>query len=193
MGRASRAELLETEKVEVQEKGQLQEAIGRAVNFNLTDAAILGMGFFLGYQMNMRPGIDVPIVGFLGFPDFGGAVKTLRSRTEVLGRQLETAIRSDAVLLEHWENRKTLALEHCEEIRRFIVQAGGSFDVQKCYETAVRAPPPTPQAPRLEEELARVKADLRNHRLSQGFLMAILIYMVTRPGFVQGVGELVPG
>ncbi len=41
--------------------------------------------------------------------------------------------------------------------------------------------------------LAKLRSDLLKHKIAQGVLMSTLIYAFTRPGFLQGIGEIIPG
>ncbi len=51
----------------------------------------------------------------------------------------------------------------------------------------------TPAIEEAEAELARLKGELRKHRIAQGFLFLIMTWVLTRPGFLQGIGEIIPG
>ncbi len=156
------------------------------------EIALLGGGFYLGYSMNMRPGIEVPgPLGpfFLGLPDFGGRVRDL---TEDVERQEETvaSLKRSAVIIEQDQD----CIAHCEEARRFHAQANLPFDYEACIKACESETMTlTPAIGEAKAKLARLKAELQKHRIAQGFLFLIMTWVLTRPGFLTGIGEIIPG
>lgn len=157
------------------------------------DIALLGGGFYLGYAMNARPGIDVPSplggTVFLGLPDFGGKVKELMGKVE---RQKETlaSLRRSATIIKRDQD----CIASCEEARRFHTRAGRSFDFDACVAACESEDITLNDGIReAEAKLAGLKGELRKHRIAQGFLFLIMTWVLTRPGFIQGIGEIIPG
>src|SRR6266511_2030225 len=71
---------------------EIASKIGSGVNVNAADAAILGAGFYLGAVLNFRPGIDLPIVGYVGVPDVGAIVAQLKTQLRELKQDRETRL-----------------------------------------------------------------------------------------------------
>ncbi len=171
----SRADLLKT---------GLKEGLARA-----PDIALLGGGFYLGYTMNMRPGIEIPSplggTVFLGLPDFGGVVDDLTKEVEDMQRRVDA---SEAVVHD-----VDVARALCESDCYLANRAPGATpeQLQACLERCRAGGPPAPD-PNIKE-LAALKAELQKHRIAQGFLFLIMTWTISRPGFFQGVGEIIPG
>jgi len=149
------------------------------------DLFLLGGGFYLGYVMNMRPGIDVPLIpgGFVGFPDFGGKVRELEKLIEGKENNLAGLTKAQEEKLENCN-------QSCMETARAFEKTGREFDFAKCVADCIGEPLFLEgQA----AELAALKQELLKHKIAQGVLMSTLIYAFTRPGFLQGVGEIIPG
>ncbi len=163
------------------------------------EIALLGGGFYLGYAMNMRPGIEVPSplggTFFLGLPDFGGKVTDLMK---------EIAFAEEALAIVQ---TKVDALGDEDPMQACIDRANAAFlgegpegvgghrdtfrlasDVQFCQSQGDQF-----QLQQQLEILARLQGELRKHRIAQGFLFLIMTWTLTRPGFLQGIGEIIPG
>ncbi len=146
------------------------------------DLFLLGGGFYLGYVMNMRPGIDVPLIpgGFVGFPDFGGKIKQLQ--TQVDAAENEVA-KEEAGLVTDVEACVQAANDAFDQ-HRDTLRLGAAVAACNAM-TAV--------SEGLIANLAALRQELLKHKIAQGVLMSTLIYAFTRPGFLQGIGEIIPG
>ncbi len=169
-------------------KTGLKEGLAKA-----PDIALLSGGFYLGYEMNMRPGLEIPSplggTVFLGLPDFGGKVKELREKVE---RQEETvaSLKRSATIIKRDQD----CIASCEEARRFHERAGTSFDFDACMAACTSEDLALNDGIReAEAELNRLKGELQKHRIAQGFLFLIMTWTLTRPGFLTGIGEIIPG
>lgn len=159
-------------------RGALESVLKRA-----PDLALLGGGYYLGSVMNMRPGLTVPVIGFIGFPDFGGRIDELKEDVKNLQAGAD-AIRKNSID----------CLNNCEEIRRLHERAGtlDQFDMAECLRLCAEEEG-SPTNKELQGNLSELKAELRKHTVAQGILMATIVYAVTRAGFLQGIGEIIPG
>ncbi len=169
-------------------KTGLKEGLARA-----PDIALLGGGFYLGSEMNMRPGIEFPnpLGGtvFLGLPDVGGVVKDLEEKVK---RQEETvaSLKRSATIIKRDED----CIAHCEEARRFHERAKKPFDFDACIAACTSEDLTLNDGIRdAEARLNQLKGELQKHRVAQGFLFLIMTWTLTRPGFIQGIGEIIPG
>jgi len=177
-------------KLEITLPKELQDRLTQGVVLSgalkrAPDLFLLGGGFYLGYVMNMRPGIDVPLIpgGFVGFPDFGGEITRLQNLVDGKENDLAALTKAQEEKLENCN-------QSCFEQARALEATGRTFDTAKCVADCLGEP--------LDIEgqtktLAELKQDLLKHKIAQGVLMSTLIYAFTRPGFLQGVGEIIPG
>ncbi len=150
--------------------------VGRGALRNAPDVAVIGMGFWLGWEMNMRPGIAIPNIGFVGLPDFGGVVDDLRQRVKSQQNTIKS-LKLSATIIE----RDKDCVAACEEARRFHAQADVSFDMEACLKDCESETKTlTPAIEKAEAELVRLQADLDKHRLAQGSLMSIMMYILTK-------------
>ncbi len=156
------------------------------------DLFLLGGGFYLGYVMNMRPGIDMPLIpgGFVGFPDFGSKVTELTTQVKAQEETVASLERSVKII-----ERDADCIALCEEARRFHARAALPFDMAACLKACETETGPslTPAIEAAMAKLAALRQDLLKHKIAQGVLMSTLIYAFTRPGFLQGIGEIIPG
>lgn len=152
------------------------------------DLAILGGGYYLGAVMNMRPGIDIPLIGFVGFPDFGAKVTELQFGVDERKKRLEEAIERQA--------EDTASLTECQQAcqERFNRGEINTTELGSCIAACgARKGAQQETIDILRDSLARASADLRKHQIAQGILMGTMIYAFTRPGFIAGIGEIIPG
>ncbi|MEE9173340.1 MAG: hypothetical protein V3U41_10630 [candidate division NC10 bacterium] len=172
----------------------LAQTIAKGLLGRAPDLAILGGGYFLGAVMNMRPGITLPNLPgfgevFIGFPDFGGVIDDLKEELVAAQGNLETLTKAATVITQSASCR-----ERCDEQQQFRQRAGLPFDLQACLEACQEEEfTLTPQIEEARKEVARIKGELRTHTIAQGILMATITYAVTRAGFLQGIGEILPG
>lgn len=163
------------------------------------DLFILGGGFYLGYVMNMRPGVSlpgipVPIVGsvgggYVGLPDFGARIDELKTQVKAQENRIESLKKSATVI-----ERDADCVAFCEEARRLHARVGEPFDMEACLKGCEKETETlTPSIEEAEMKLATLNAELLKHRIAQGVLMSTLIYAFSRPGFLQGIGEIIPG
>lgn len=185
---------------------------------NPTDAAILAFGFFLGFQLNARPGITFPVVGYIGLPDFGETIGTrtetvkelkteLRERTALLPQQREAVANCMRDRLKVCEDQLAECRAHCDSLfnpgtpEHFRCLDNCVTDHTRCREEAEATCDGFRQIladneARIREikaELAEVEPGLMAFRIGQGLGMAILVFAVTRPGFILGVGQVITG
>ncbi len=177
-------------KLEITLPKELQDRLTQGVVLSgalkrAPDLFLLGGGFYLGYVMNMRPGIDVPLIpgGFVGLPDFGAKVRELQDLVDGKENNLTALTKAQQEKLENCQ-------QSCFEQARALEATGRPFDTGKCIEDCLGEPL---NIERQTQELAELKQELLKHKIAQGVLMSTLIYAFTRPGFLQGVGEIIPG
>lgn len=156
---------------------KLAESLGKVA----PDLAILGGGFFLGFALNTRPGIEIPLpLGplFLGLPDFGDRIRELQEDVANQERIVD--------VLEPPED----CLARCEEFRRNFGFTQEEVDqcIADCQQRNLESPDAAAR-----KKLADLNAELTKLRIGQGILMAIIAYVLTRPGFLTGIGEIIPG
>ncbi len=140
--------------------------------------------------MNMRPGLTIPLpLGnvFFGFPDFGGKIDELKEQVEGKQGELDTLKEAATTVTT---NEPCIA--GCREQQRNFNLTEEQFQecVKRCESETFTL---TPQIEEVRKELARLKGELRKHTIAQGILMATIVYAVTRAGFLQGIGEIIPG
>ncbi len=156
------------------------------------EIALLGGGFYLGYAMNMRPGIEVPSplggTFFLGLPDFGAKVKDLQFSVDSARRKLAEALERDA--------SDTATLSECQQGCQDAFNRGeiNTTQLGSCIAACgARKGAQKDLIEDLQARLAEIEPELRKHRIAQGFLFLIMTWVLTRPGFIQGIGEIIPG
>lgn len=165
---------------------------------NPVDVALLSMGFFLGHNLHVRPGIEVPLPGqdpfYLGFPDFRAEIDVAQEEQEKFRVQIAALLEE----IRELENRPDVTVDECR--RRCREQYPDSYtDRVRCeHQCGPRGTETQLLAAResvrqLQEAMGPISRRLRNAKLGQGMEMAILAYAVTRPGFVAGVGQIVTG
>ncbi len=157
------------------------------------EIALLGGGFYLGYAMNMRPGIEVPSplggTVFIGLPDFGGKVEDLTDEVERHEANVKS-LKQAATLITVDQD----CVGSCEEQRRAFAKIGKPFDFDACVAACTSEDLTlNDQIREAEAKLARLKGELQKHRVAQGFLFLIMTWTLTRPGFLTGIGEIIPG
>ncbi len=167
-------------------KTGLKEGLARA-----PDIALLGGGFYLGYEMNMRPGIEIPgPLGpfFLGLPDFGGVVKDLKEEV----KRAQANVDRDEAQRSSNEEEEAACRQAANESFMGTPDNPGHRDTFRLgreeLECLVRNPSKS-----FLKTLADAKAELQKHRIAQGFLFLIMTWTISRPGFFQGIGEIIPG
>ncbi len=111
----------------------------------------------------------------------------VKDLTEELARQ-ERVVAS----LEEGNNLFAQTVAECKA--RCQAQDLTGDALQTCLKACEGPKPVTEESMRIAtEELARIKSELQKHRIAQGFLFLIMTWTLTRPGFFQGIGEIVPG
>ncbi len=148
------------------------------------DLALLGGGYYLGAVMNMRPGLTIPVGPgeiFFGFPDFGGKIDELKRDIQVQQNSVDDVEKTNEGIRENL----AACLRACPgpafpEDRAQCISGCELNNVEVDVDI-------------LKGPLAGLKAELRKLTIAQGILMATIVYAVTRPGFLQGVGEILPG
>lgn len=140
---------------------------------NPADVFIISGGFYLGYQLGIRPGLPIGPF-FFGLPDLRPAWD--EPQREIDRLEVSLGLARDELAI--WQTEVARDPLRTQEARPFIQELQ-----KRILELSVR------------QGIAR--SALNSLRLGQGIEMALVAYALTRPGFIPGiaqaVGEILPG